>query len=192
MQTDVNMTTSCNISYHEQLVIRSFSQQLTPLCLRPLTCAHLRTFFTVTAPGFAHRAAAHLLSEGGGQRVLTAPGLRHHQEALSLLSWRLWQRRQQGFIWDLAETDEGSKIFQMVRITLWKFHVIQVGFQWSLTHRHIDSFPAPNRACMNIWSCPVCSDSLRSDRHPAWSTHWYLQGQEAWYKNEKCYVVDTL
>lgn len=59
------------------------------LILRGLTCAHLRTSFTVTAPGFAHRAAAHLLGEKRRQRVFAAPGLRHHTEALALLGWRL-------------------------------------------------------------------------------------------------------
>lgn len=62
---------------------------LAPLSLCPLTCAVLRTSFTVTAPGFAHCAAAHLLREVGWQWVLTAPALGHYQEAQRLLSWRL-------------------------------------------------------------------------------------------------------
>ena len=67
-QTDVITTTKCPFF---------FSQPVTaPLRLRPLTCAHLRTSFTVASPGFAHSAAAHLLGEGRGQRMLAAPGLR--------------------------------------------------------------------------------------------------------------------
>lgn len=57
---------------------------------KSLTCAHLRTLFTILPPGRAHRAAAHLLGDLGGQRMLAAPIVSCHQEALRLL--RLWQR----------------------------------------------------------------------------------------------------
>lgn len=132
---------------------------LVALC--PLTCAVLRASFTVTAPGFAHCAAAHLLGEVSWQWVLTAPGLRHHQEAQSLLSWRLWQEKS-GFylgVIFLYRTDENP-------LLEWNVDVIQVNIQWkaergenskrSLTHQHIDFCPARNQPCRNIWSCPVC------------------------------------
>lgn len=58
-----------------------------------------------------------------------------------------------------------------------------------LTHQHIDFCPTPNRPCRNIWSCPVCSGSLHSDRRPAWSTRWYLQGWKVVCKNEKGILI---
>lgn len=49
-------------------------------------------------------------------------------------------------------------------------------------HQHIDFSPRQNQICRNTWNCPVCSNSLRSDRRPAWSTRWYLQGQQVRWK----------
>lgn len=136
-----------------------------PPSLHPLTCAHLRTSFTVMAPGFAHRAAAHLLGEVGRQRVLAAPGLGRDQEALGLLSWRLWRRRRKGFTWEWSTSTYQLRnpILKMAVSTSFGERDSESAF----THQHTDACPAPNRLCRSIWSCPVCSDSLRSDTHPA-------------------------
>lgn len=98
-RTGVIVTTQC-----------PFSPPVTArLRLRPLTCAHLRTSFTVAAPGFAHRAAAHLLGEVGGQRMLAAPRLGRYQEAL--VSRRLCQRRWRGFHLGTRKSHFGMKIW---------------------------------------------------------------------------------
>lgn len=72
-----------------------------------------------------------------------------------------------------------------------EFYIIQTP-RWRLTHQHIDSCPTPNRPCRNIWSCPACSDSLRSDRHLAWSTRWYLRGREVGCENEKVILMHCI
>lgn len=46
-------------------------------------CALLRTSFTVSAPGFAHCAAAYHLGVGGRQRVIAAPVVGCYPEALT-------------------------------------------------------------------------------------------------------------
>lgn len=168
----------------------TFSRRVPAVC--PLTCAHLRTFFTVAAPGFAYCAAAHLLGEVGGQCVLTAPVLRRHQEALSLLSWRLWQRRQQSFIWEWSIPKKRDAILEWM--PFWNENVMSKAEKRQnperpLTHQHIDSCQTPNRPCRNIWSCLVCSNSLHSDRHPAWSTRWYLQDWGGGMKSLFWYTV---
>lgn len=93
----------------------SFSSARRSSSLHQLTCAHLRTSFTVWSPSFTHSAAADFLGEMGGQRMFAAPGLRCYTEALTLLRWRLsiWQRRQrQDFIWE-RESQLGMKILLM-------------------------------------------------------------------------------
>lgn len=135
------------------------------LCLCSLTCAHLRTLFTVGSPGFTHCAAAHLLGEKGGQSVLAFPVLRRYPEAFALLGWslRLWQRRRRDFIWE-SQIPCCSEYAE---------------YEKPDTYRHIDSCPTPSQPCRNIWSCLVCSDTVHSDRLPVWSTRWYLQSPEA-------------
>lgn len=86
-------------------------------------------------------------------------------------------------------TEETTILYLGKRIPAWNEN--STSFKWVVkrktketlhTHRHICFGPTPNQPCRNIWSCPVCSDSLHSDRHPAWSTHWCLQG---WWKKQK-------
>lgn len=55
----------------------------------PLTGAHQRTGLTAAAPGFANRAAAHLLAEVPRHRQLAAPQAGHHAEALAVFGRRL-------------------------------------------------------------------------------------------------------
>lgn len=50
-----------------------------------LTCALLRTAFTVAPPSFAHRAAAHVLGDLGGQGKLATPDVGHYPVALGQL-----------------------------------------------------------------------------------------------------------
>lgn len=129
-------------------------------CLGPplLTCAHLRTGLTVGSPGFPNGAAAHLLAQVGGQGVLAAPWLRHHPEALTLLSRRLriWGGRQ--------------------RVCIWYRRIQQGDKNEPDTHPRTHSSPTPTQPGRNIWNCRVCSNTVRSGTLPGWSTHWCLRG----------------
>ena len=86
-------------------------------------------------------------------------------------------------------TEEGlNRVWFWWLISTTQFNVIGVGallktdLEGALTHQRIGACPAPNQPYRNIWSCPVCSGSLHSDRRPAWSTRWCLQVQEVGWK----------
>lgn len=102
-------------------------------------CAHLRTSFTVAAPGFAHRAAAHVPGDGGRQRVLAASRLGRYQEALSLLSWRLNTSIPLQDITGLAGTFETAQCVQTVSVLT---DALQGAFVDVLTVSAVESFVA--------------------------------------------------
>lgn len=102
-------------------------------------CAHLRTSFTVAAPSFAHRAAAHLLGDLGRQRVLAASGLGRHQEAPSQLSWRLDTSSPVHHITGLAGAFEAAQRVQTVSVLTDTLHGALVDI---LTVSAVESFIA--------------------------------------------------